>query len=451
MKRINLRSAGRWVLVATLTGALAMGYAGRVLMGRQPDGSYLVATGQRIQSRVVWFDGRPIDMALDPTGRFLAVLKKDAVILCNRYSIIPGSGARISAGPSFRGCIWSPAGDRVYVSLGNGAIEWFRLGKHKLTFGFRAGQEMPCLIFGGMFLLAPPGGLRKSVPGGMDISHDGLSLFVALANSGSVVEIDTRTGGRLHEWPVQRIPFEVKLSDNEKTLIVSNWGGREPKGDDETADSGAVAIFVDRRGIAASGTVSLIERASGRRKDLAVGQHPCGIATSGSRAWVANAAADSISEIDLEHQRVSRTIPIRWGKRLLFGSMPNALAVKGDRLYVCNGGDNALCEIDLESGGTVGFRPAGFFPVAVALSRLSNTAFVLNTKGNGSVGMPRFPRTHNVHDFQGTISVIDLTTDSANATNRVAANNHWNDQPEDPRPNLAVYHGAVKHVLYIIK
>src|SRR5258706_6126862 len=112
MKRIILRSAARWSLIVALPGALAMGYAGRVLMGHQPDGSFIVATGQRIQSTTIRFDGRPIDMALHPNGKILAVVKSDSVFLCTDSDVIPDSAAKLSSGPSYRGCIWSPAGDR---------------------------------------------------------------------------------------------------------------------------------------------------------------------------------------------------------------------------------------------------------------------------------------------------------------------------------------------------
>jgi hypothetical protein len=433
-----------------------MGYAGRVSVGRQPDGSFIVATGQKIDSKGFHFEGRPIDMALRPNGPYIAVVKKNAVFLATRHGVVPNSAASLSGGPSFRGCVWSPEGDRFYVSLGKGEIEWFRLEKYTPpAFGPKASSPMHRLIRGGSFNLNTPGDKRKPVPGGLDITRDGARLLVACANLGKVLELDTATGIKMREWPVQQIPFEPRLSDDERTLIVSNWGGRQPskreEDDDDVAESGPVSIFVDRRGVASSGTVSLVDRATGKRKDLNVGMHPCAIATRGRMAWVANAASDSVSEIDLDRQRVTRTFRIRLGRRLLFGSMPNGLAVSGDFLYVCNGGDNALAVIDLPSGQTLGMRPTGFFPVAVVLSRVAPTAFVLNTKGNGSVGRPRRPRGHNAHDFQGTISVIDLATDLRAATSRVAVYNRWNLSPSDLRPNLKVYRGAIKHVLYIIK
>jgi hypothetical protein len=129
--------------------------------------------------------------------------------------------------------------------------------------------------------------------------------------------------------------------------------------------------------------------------------------------------------------------------------MPNALAVRGDTLYACNGGDNALCEIDLPTGSVRGFRPVGFYPVALALDADGRTAYVLNTKGHGSVSKTLIGRPGNAHDFQGTVSVLDLTADLKAATAVVAQNNRWGAPP--PASALKVYNGAIKHVVYIIK
>src|SRR5579872_3623925 len=131
--------------------------------------------------------------------------------------------------------------------------------------------------------------------------------------------------------------------------------------------------------------------------------------------------------------------------------MPCALAIRDRTAYVCNGGDNAICEIDLDSGKVRGFRPAGFYPVAIALGPAGRRAFVLNTKGNGSVWRTARGWAGNVHDFQGTVSVIDLTADLKAATERVATDNGWNRDRGALQPRLAVYHGAIRHVLYVIK
>src|SRR5262249_48096888 len=155
-------------------------------------------------------------------------------------------------------------------------------------------------------------------------------------------------------------------------------------------------------------------------------------------AFVANAASDDISVIDVGGARVTRTIPIKWTTERVFGSMPCALAVKGRTLYVCNGGDNAICEIDLPTPTVQGFPPARYFSVAIGWSRDGPRAFVLNTKGNGSVAEVSRRPPHNSHDFRGSVSVIDLRTDLGRSTERVARNNGWDRDRDALHPNLAV-------------
>ena len=74
---------------------------------------------------------------------------------------------------------------------------------------------------------------------------------------------------------------------------------------------------------------------------------------------------------------------------------------------------------------------------------------MLNTKGNGSVSKTILGKPGNAHDFQGTVTVVNLGGDLDRETALVARNNRWNASPG--RPGLKVYNGGIKHVLYIIK
>lgn len=436
---MKLRSVG----IAAATVLLgAIGYAGvrrdAVRMGKQPDGSYIVSTGQRIEPNAIAFDARPIDLALHPSGQFFAVLNQQNVFLAARSGVIADSKVPLADGAGYRGAVWSPDGKRLFVSISEGYVQTLDWDGQKLSLGTRIAVK-------------PEGVQDNPRPGGMAITQDGSRLFVVTADRNAVAEIDLTTDRFVREFAVQNIPFQVRLSQDEKTLIVSNWGGCKASAGDETSPSGGAAIVVDPRGVPASGTVSLIERATGRATPIPVGLHPTDIAVQGDSAYVANAASDTISQIDLLAAKVVRTLPIKWGRNSVFGSMPNALALRGQTLFICNGGDNALCEMDLARGTVLGFRPAGYFPTAIALSSGGMTAFVLNTKGNGSVRRTGKGEIGNVHDFQGSVSVIDLTADRSRATAQVVADNHWQADALALHPPLAVYQGAIKHVLYIIK
>jgi DNA-binding beta-propeller fold protein YncE len=413
-------------------GAQQRGY---LRLGRQPDGSFIVSTVQRIEPGSIPFFGRPIDMALHPSG-VMAVLDHHSVVLISQNRILSVFPLRHSAG--FRGTLWSPDGKRLYVSMAEGYVQEMEYAGGKLAFGRRIEVK-------------PEGAKRNPRPGGMAITRSGARLFVAVADRNAVVEINLTSGRLAREYSVQNLPFEVKLTADERTLIVTNWGGREATDDDDQATSGNAVIVVDPHGASASGTVSLIRRESGTVKRIDVGLHPTAIAVQGDSAYITNAASDSLTEIDLVDQRVRRTLPIKWGNMRLFGSMPCALAVRNGTAYICNGGDNAVCEMDLESGRVRGFRPAGYYPLAIALTSDGKRAFVLNTKGNGSVIRTMRGWAGSAHDFQGTVTTLDLNADLTAATGRVAANNGWNRDRSALRPRLAVYNGAIKHVLYIIK
>jgi DNA-binding beta-propeller fold protein YncE len=422
------------VLAALAAGGLGMARLAVLRMGRQPDGAFLVSSGQRIEGGSIAFDGRPIDLAPHPTGGFYAVLNKTAVFLGDADGVRPGTEVKLGTNAGFRGLAWSSDGSRLFASTDKGYVQSFR---------FEAGR----LALGPRIALDPPGTKGNPVPGGMAITRDGSRLFVAAANRNAVVEVDLATNAPIRDLPVQNLPFEPRLSEDERTIVVSNWGGRLPGPGESTGKSDDLDIVADERNTAVTGTVSVIDRQTGATRHIEVGIHPTALAIAGKRAYVANAMSDTISEVDLEAGQVTRTIPLSWGNLGLLGGMPNALALSGGTLYVADGGDNAVAEVDLSSGKVRGFRPAGYFPAALFVE--GHRAFVLNTKGNGSVSKTALGKPGNAHDFQGTVTVLDLSKDLAAETEIVARNNRWDARPG--KPELKVYNGAIKHVLYIIK
>ena len=428
------------LVVVLLLGALGV-MAARfpiLQMGKQPSGGFVVSTGRRIVPGTIAFNGRPVDIALHPTGAFFAVLNQSNVFLATKDGVIADSTAPLGSGAAYRGAVWSPDGTHLYISLSNGIVQEFALADRKLTAGkklkIKAEEEN-----------------ENPRPGGMVFTRDGSRLFVCACDRNAVVELAMPNGRLVREYPVQNLPFEVKLTADEKTLIATDWGGHLVQDGDDMAASGNTMLAIDSHGATSSGTVSLIARETGKTQRIEVGLHPTGIAVAGDTAYIANAAGDSLSVLDIPGAKVLKTIPLKWGSLNLFGSMPCALALSGKTLYICNGGDNALCEFDLPSGTVRGYRPAGYFPMAVALSADGGTAYVVNTKGNGSVRNTALGKPGNAHDFQGTVSVIDLKADLKAATTQVATDNDWNRSRADLDPPLAVYKGAIKHVLYIIK
>jgi DNA-binding beta-propeller fold protein YncE len=407
-------------------------------LGRQSDGGFIVSTEQRIEPGAIAFTARPTDLALHPSGTYAAVLNQASVLLVSPDGVLAGSHKWLGKAGGFRGAAWSPDGSKLYVSIATGYVQELHFRLDKLKLGPRIG-------------VMPPGVKKNPRPGGMAITRNGDRMFVALTDRNAVAEVDLRAAKRVREYRTDNLPFEVRLSQDESTLIVSNWGGRTAVKGDELANSGSATIVVDPRGAAASGTVCLIRRGSGAVTQINVGLHPTAIAVQGDHAYVTNSGSDSLSDISISARKLARTLPVRWGRMMTFGSMPCAIAVRGKTAYICDGGDNAVCVMDLASGAVRGFFPAGYFPIAIALDRSGTRAYVLNTKGNGSVRRTLYGIPGSVHDFQGTVSIVDLTKNLRAATSLVAANNGWNRSRSEIAPKLAVYRGAIQHVLYIIK
>jgi DNA-binding beta-propeller fold protein YncE len=440
-RMMTRKRLSKWIgaLAILALVAVGLGMASRAIrwMGLQPDGSFVVSTGQRIEGGSFAFNGRPIELALHPTDRFLAVMRKSGVFLLDpskdhhdpEVSLEPASAG-------FRGLAWTPDGSRLFASTDKGYIQEFLYQEGKLSLGKKVRLQDPSIK-------------ENPVPGGLAITRDGSRMYVAAANLNAIVELNLATLAVINSYPVENLPFEPVLSQDEKTLIASNWGGRLAKAGERTGTSDKLELVVDEREVTASGSISLIDRATGTTRHVEVGLHPTAIAMEGGRCFVANAMSDSISEVDIASAKVVRTIQMTWGDLGVLGAMPNALALRGKTLYVADGGDNALAEVDIESGKVKGYRPVGYFPTAVQLSKDGKTSYVLNTKGNGSVSKTALGKAGNAHDFQGTVTTVDLSKDLASQTEVVARNNRWDAHPV--KPSLKVYNGAIKHVLYIIK
>jgi DNA-binding beta-propeller fold protein YncE len=218
------RTLGAVGVGALVCGALAFAAGGLngVRMGKQPDGSFIVSSGQRVEPGAIAFDGRPIDLALHPAGELLAVLNQRSVFLATRGGVVTGSTVALADGAGYRGAVWTPDGTRLLASVSNGTIQELTLSGRTLREGRRLVPQ-------------PPEASGNPRPGGMAVTRDGTRLFVAAADRNAVAEIDLTAFRWLREWKVQNLPFEVKLSQDEQTLIVSNWGGREPAEEDEKA------------------------------------------------------------------------------------------------------------------------------------------------------------------------------------------------------------------------
>jgi YVTN family beta-propeller protein len=287
--------------------------------------------------------------------------------------------------------------------------------------------------------------------GGLALSRDGRSLYVADVHGNCVYRLEIPSGVVMAHAAVGYRPYGLALSPDGNTLAVSNWGGRS-------------VIMLDVAG----------PRALHARSTVAVGIHPNALAyASDGRLYVANAGSSTVSVID--GNSVTETIGTTIDSGLpVVGATPDALAVSpdGKRLFVANAGNNAVAVIDVSTRGhsrVIGFIPTGWYPSALAVTPDNRTLLVGIAKGLRS--MPNVPGvTHrgmtqpdgsgrDTFDYigdvmSGALEIVPLPEADRLAayTRQVLAN-----MPK-PGPLLSTSdssglppQGAIRHVLYIIR
>ena len=436
----------------------------QAMVGPQEDGTYVVATTQRIDpaGTTITFPGRPVDLAIDPNEELLAVKNKSDLVFLDISSqtilqILPLE----EGGHSFTGIEWSADGKKVWTTDTRGYLR------------SAARQEDASFTWVDEFLLPGPSEEDTNpYPGGLAID-DSLGLaYVTLSRNNTLCILNLETGAIITQIPVGIAPYTVLLQGNK--AYVSNWGGRQPEEGDMTGPTSGSRVVVDpKTGIASSGTLSVIDLPSQKvTSTLDVQLHPSGMVLSpdGTQLFVANANSDAISVIDTESDQVVKTLSSKPMPELPFGSMPNALTIApdGKTLFVANGGNNLLAVIDLASEKVSGLIPTGWYPGAVQLSSDGNTLMVANTKGIGSRDSTRVLNRDkggfNSHDHSGSVSFINRPSPDQLDAYTVQAASHMRlpkihqtmqlGQVEEklvPVPRRPGEKSVFKHVLYIIK
>ena len=224
-----------------------------------------------------------------------------------------------------------------------------------------------------------------------------------------------------------------------------------------------------------SGTVSVIDTATGRRidaspsifsTDIKVGSSPSGLALSpdGNRLYVANTGSGTVSVITTDTYKLIDTNTGASGiQSISVGSSPSALTLTpdGKRLYVANSSDNTVSVIDTSTNRLIDTNPnvtgtqsiaVGSSPSALASGpdgRLyvantgSNTVSVINTSYSvtntiavgsqpASVALGADGRLYVANTGSSTVSVIDTATNTVIDTNPNTLGN--NAIPVGPSP-----------------
>jgi YVTN family beta-propeller protein len=325
-------------------------------------------------------------------------------------------------------------------------------------------------------------------PMGLALSPDGDTLYVAnnlgdsLGIISNVRNLRTLTRVDLHRassanfmYPYEVVALAARGSSETSKVYVSCW-----------ADA-SIAVIDPRKPTQPPAAIP-VER------------HPTAMIlnSSGTRLYVVNSDADSVSVIDTGADRELERINVKLAENALVGSSPEGLALSPDgvTLYVANAHANALAVVSLSANargaaGTPsdgddrakpsedkdrskvrGFIPTGQYPSAVAV--VGRTIFVGNGKGTGfqnssvvvnnsglAPNMPndRFPAgsgrrerggQYSLSLVSGNISAIVEPEERALAayTQQVMRNDGLLGTP---RTKLFQGPSPIKHVIYIIK
>jgi YVTN family beta-propeller protein len=315
-------------------------------------------------------------------------------------------------------------------------------------------------------------------PTGLAVTADGDTLVTANNLGDSVTIVRGLHGARRME----RVDLHHAGKSNENIYpyeVVALGSGKKARAYVSCWNDSSVAV------------ISLGGKATVRGY-IAVDRHPTAMVVSagGTRLFVANSNADSVSVIDTLTNKEIERIDVRLAENALPGASPEGIALSADEktLYVANAHSNAVAVVELSEkarGGSaeakskgpakskiLGFIPTGQYPSAVAVA--GGRLFIGNGKGTGfepsSMRVDNSGRTPNPPNeafppnkkknnqggqysgsiVSGNISMVSLpdTPALAHFTQQTMQNDGLMDFAP---PKLFAGESRIKHVVYIIK
>jgi DNA-binding beta-propeller fold protein YncE len=414
-----------------------------------PNGQKLQSPGQRLE-----MPGRPVDMLLTADQQHIVIKDFNAIRVVDSATNALLGSETIPGGASLTGIAENPITKEIWVTNAQTSIQVFSIKNPAKPERVR---EIP---------LPKSVKNQNSFPCGITFTSDGSRAIIAQSINNQVVCLDTETDKPLWTSNVGIAPYAVAIHKGK--IIVSEQGGPITKPGAKTAPSAGTETEVDDRGIAAKGSVSILDLSTGKSlAQVVTGLQPGAIAINPTTetAYVAEANNDSITLIDLKTNKKSGEFESKPDPRLPFGSMPNALAIdsKSNRIYVANAGNNAIAIFDLKSKKLLGQIPTDWNPSGVILN--NNHLYILNNKGVGARPINNQEKpAYNSHEKNGTL--IKLTLDdkklpeysklAAQITNqsRMLADQMRtgsNKTKPVPIPKKLGDPSVIKHVIYVIK
>jgi YVTN family beta-propeller protein len=496
--RKRSRKDSRISRLRPLAGLLATGLAVPALFGQskpyptyvtgpQPDGSWVVSSGQ-----VITPAGKQVDLGIRVRAKAIAVnpLAKThtAAVLTLGTSTSDGNGAvevfdtktgdvlqnylpfGKDAQGSYSGIAYSADGKYLVFSQDSSHVTIANVSNAGLLSDDVQVSVAPNNSFIQCFPNSPPAAYANpcgsfytpstSYPGGVAFSKDGKSAYALLNQNDTLAKIDLTANPPTQGTQIRvgNAPHSIVIDSDGKTAYVSNEGGRAATDGDFQINSAGTEIVADPVvGAAITGTVSVVDLASMKvTKTISTGLHPTGMAFYRQFLLVANTYSDTISVINTGSNKVQRTIDIGLPIGVpgegqpVYGAAPNSIAVDADKgvAYVALYNANAIAVVDVSNGAknpVMGMIPVAYAPASVVLNKAENVLMVANDKGIGarnSFECDYAVCNHNTHQDNGTVSIVPVPDSGTleQMTTQVFQNNHW-----DLKQNITSASGGTPH------
>jgi YVTN family beta-propeller protein len=438
--------------------------------GPQPDGSWVVSSGQ-----VITPAGAQVNLGIRVRAKAIAVNPNTkthtAAVLTMGTSTLDGGAVEVfdtttgvvlqnylpfgkDPSGSYSGIAFSADGKYLVFSQDSSNVTIAKVTDNGLLEDYAQVSVPPnksfitCFPNSAVGAYANPCGsfytASTSYPGGIALSNDGKSAYALLNQNDTLTKIDL-TATPLTQGTQIRVgnaPHSILINSTGTTAYISNEGGRAATENDFQIYSAGTEIVADPVvGAAITGTVSVVDLASMTvTATISTGLHPTGMAFYGQLLLVANTYSDSISVIDTTTNKVVRTmdlglpIGVPGEGQSAYGAGPNSIAVDAQKgvAYVALYNANAIAVVSLNptSNPKQGMIPVGYAPCSVVLDQANNSLIVANDKGVGarySFETDYAVTGYNTHQDNGTVSLVPVPSPGTlNAmTNQVFENNHW--------------------------
>lgn len=254
---------------------------------------------------------------------------KAAFVEPETFSIV----ARVDTGRGPHEVVVSPDGDTAFVSNYGGWRSDRPAGPPRLE----PGNTISVIDTRARAVRATWNLGEYRLPHGLALSSDGRRLLVTAEGKQALVELDAEKGSVEKVWSIaQHVSHMVAVTPDGSRAYVAN---------------------------VASGSVTVLDRRSGKARTVTTGDGSEGLALSpgGGEVWVADRAADAISIVDTATGDVAATVPSggRFPIRLAF-------APDGATVWVSNANSSTVTALDARTRAVVASIDVPANPIGLA-------------------------------------------------------------------------------------